>query len=102
MSGEKLFGLFVTLATWVATEALVGFLIPLVACKDNLVHVGHDDEIASVHMRCVSRAMFAHQYWSYLSRQPTNHGIRSVDYIPLAIQLISLGQIRFHGLIVRS
>ena len=78
MTGEKLFGLFVSLATWVATESLVGFLFPLVACEDNLVHVGHDDEIASVHVRRELWIVFATEDVRSLNGDATNHLARAL------------------------
>src|SRR5271166_5709033 len=94
---EQFPGRLVALAGGVPRVALVGFLLPLVAREDHLVHVGDDDVVASVDVGCVSWTVLAHQDRGNLSGEAADDLFGGVDHIPLPRQLPGLGLVTVHG-----
>ena len=94
---EQFPGRLVALAGGIPRVALVGFLLPLVAREDHLVHVGDDDVVAGVDVGRVSWTVLAHQDRGNLGGEAADDLFGGVDHIPLPRQLPGLGLVTIHG-----
>ena len=71
--------------------AVIELVVGLVAGHAQLFDVGHDDEIAGVHVRRVDRLVLAAQTQRDLAREAAQHLVGRVDDVPIPRDVGGLG-----------